>query len=80
MLKEELPSYTYFGAEDINRDISCIKKCKTVYINTQVLSHGFYYKIISEAAKHGVDIEYITQTDKVSVVKQIFENVKNNNK
>lgn len=80
ILKEELPSYTYFGAEDINRDISCIKKCKTVYINTQVLSHGFYYKIISEAAKHGVDIEYITQTDKVSVVKQIFENVKNNNK
>lgn len=75
MLKEELPFYTYFSADDINRDISCIKKCKAVYINTQVLSHAFYYKIIAEASKNNVSIEYITKTDKVSIVKQIFNDL-----
>lgn len=75
MLKEELPSFTYFSAEDINRDISCIKKCKAVYINTQVLSHAFYYKIVSEASKHNVGIEYITNTDKESIIRQIYNNL-----
>lgn len=79
MLKDELPSYTYFGADDINRDISCIKKCKTAYINTQVLSHGFYYKIVSEASKSGVNIEYITKSDKNSIIKQIFKDLKDYN-
>lgn len=75
MLKEELPSFTYFSAEDTNRNISCIKKCKTVYINTQVLSHAFYYKIVSEASKYNIDIEYITNTDKTSIIKQIYNNL-----
>lgn len=74
-LKEELPTYIYFGAEDINRDLSCIKKCKKVYINTQVLSHAFYYKIVSEASKNNVDIEYILKSDKNAVIEQIYNDI-----
>ena len=80
MMKEELPFYSYFGAEDINRDISCIRKCKIVYINTQVLSHAFYYKIVAEASKSGISIEYITKNDKNSIIEQIFKDLKDYNR
>ena len=56
-----------------------MKKSRRVYINTQKLSHAFYKKIVSESEKYNVDIEYIINLDKISIINQIY-NDKNNKK
>lgn len=48
------PNFKVYSLEDINKDISGVKNCDYIFVNS-VNSHKFYYKIINELKKYRVD-------------------------
>lgn len=58
-LKEWLPSVELFETDEITRDISKIKRVDAVFINTAVLSHAFYKKVMKEMNKKGTPLFYL---------------------
>lgn len=58
-LKEWLPSVELFETDEITRDLSRIKRVDAVFINTAVLSHAFYKKVMKEMNKKGTPLFYL---------------------
>lgn len=59
-LKDLLPKIELFQADEINRDISKIKRVDAVFLNTAVLSHAFYKKVQKETSKKEAPLFYLS--------------------
>lgn len=58
-LKEPLPTVEFVDDNEMNRDISKIKRVDAVFINTTVFGHAFYKKIMKELSKSETPLFYL---------------------
>lgn len=58
-LKELLRTVEFVDADEMNRDISKIKRVDAVFINTTVFGHAFYKKIMKELSKRETPLFYL---------------------
>lgn len=59
-LKDALPSLHLFETDEVNRDLSIIRRMDAVFINTTLLSHAFYEKVIKELNRSGTPLFYLS--------------------
>lgn len=69
-IKPKLPDVRFIHREMVpNTDM--IRRADVVWIQTNALSHSFYYKIIDEARKHGIPVRYFAYASAVKCAEQL---------
>ena len=58
-MKELLPNFKYIQTDALNFDINILNDKEPVFIYTNYLNHGLYYKLINEVRKKEIPLYYL---------------------
>lgn len=72
-MKELLPNYIFIHPDNMNFDIRLLDSIDNIFVYTNYLNHGLYYKIISNS--DGKNIYYINNSNEDIVLKEIYKRV-----
>lgn len=75
-MKEYLPTCKFISPEALNFDVSILSNVDKVFIYTNYLNHGMYYKVINEVRQKGLNIKYLkANTNEKIILNQIIKAV-----
>lgn len=74
-LKQQLPTWHFVSVEDLNKNLSHLKKSDTLFFNDAYNSHAMYQKI----KQTGATLHYCGNTTNIELtLKHLYEQLKNN--
>jgi hypothetical protein len=72
-MKEKLPNFSFIDTDALNFDTGILDSVKTVFVNTNYISHGMYYKVASAAEKKGVKMVFLNKQNEDIVINKIYK-------
>lgn len=75
-LKQALPAFKFININNANFDTSIIKNADIVFIYTDYLNHGIYYRVISAMKDSDVKIHYLKQQNERLLLAEIEKAIK----
>lgn len=72
-LKKNLPNFIFIDTDALNFDTKVLDGTDTVFVHTNYISHGLYYKIVGAAEKRGIKIQFLNEQNERLALKKICE-------
>lgn len=69
-MKELLPSFKFIPPDALNFDVSILEGVEGIFIYTNYLNHGMYYKLINEVRKKDLPLYYLNYNVNENIVLQ----------
>lgn len=71
-IKEMLPNFKFISTDALNFDVNILNNKEPVFIYTNCLNHGLYYKLINEIRKKDIPLYYLSYSiNEKIILKQI---------
>lgn len=69
-MKGLLPDFTFIAPEALNFDVNILKNIDIIFIYTDYLNHAIYYRLMPEAQKLNIKIQYLAANTNTDIVLQ----------